>query len=222
NDIERTIGVVIQLADALGEYKDKYAVLNYKLMEQTGVILNQPQQEQRSLVAPIINNRVVFNLTDLVKKGKYQLIENQGLEIVDNPRQTQVTTLADANNHKYVPFKKDLVTTDQEKQKSQYFNTIPKTANIDSITNESTTKNSATFKVKLNALDSYLNGQKITVSYRKLGSASTLLIQTTTLQAVSNDEATFNLQNLDDGSKYNIVSFEKATKDSEPIIFYTN
>ncbi|QKG28205.1 DUF1410 domain-containing protein [Mycoplasma sp. 1654_15] len=222
NDIERTIGVVIQLADALGEYRDKYAVLNYKLVEQTGVQLqDKDKEEKHSISAPIINNRVVFNLTDLVKKGKYQLIENQGLEIVDNPNVLQPSTLADSQKKIYVPFKKTLTSTDPEKQKSQFFSTVPKTANIDKIEIEQSTKNTAKFKLTLNDLDSYLNNQKIVVKYRKLGSLSDLLTQESTLN-VTNKDASFELKNLDDGSVYNIVSFEKAQNDVEPIVFYTN
>ncbi|AJR12161.1 Uncharacterised protein [Mesomycoplasma dispar] len=241
NSYEQRVIATFTLADAKGDFLGKTAKLKYTLKKKNGdeKQAESAQKKEGEITAPVVGARIRFDITDLYKQGLYEIDKNS-LEIVDGttavaaPAGAAVQTSsrvrrevsqfqAQQNQAKIIPFKENLLDSTEKSQ----FSTIPKTANVTSLTLKKRTKNTAEFEIEFGKefsktaevvqsaekLDDFLNTQKLKVRFKKYGGEE----QVQEVQATKNVETqktTFNLTGLENGQQYVILGFEQVKEEN--------
>ncbi|AJR12312.1 Uncharacterised protein [Mesomycoplasma dispar] len=241
NSYEQRVIATFTLADAKGDFLGKTAKLKYTLKKKNGdeKQAESAQKKEGEITAPVVGARIRFDITDLYKQGLYEIDKNS-LEIVDGttavaaPATAAVQTSSrvrrevsqfqvQQNQAKIIPFKENLLDSTEKSQ----FSTIPKTANVTSLTLKKRTKNTAEFEIEFGKefsktaevvqsaekLDDFLNTQKLKVRFKKYGGEE----QVQEVQATKNVETqktTFNLTGLENGQQYVILGFEQVKEEN--------
>ncbi|AJR12206.1 Uncharacterised protein [Mesomycoplasma dispar] len=239
NSYEQRVIATFTLADAKGEFLGKTAKLKYTLKKKNGDEgqVKTAQKQSGEITAPVVGARIRFDITDLYKQGLYEIDKNS-LEIVDGnaaaPAGAAVQTSsrvrrevsqfqAQQNQAEIIPFKENLLDSTEKSQ----FQTVPKTANVTSLTLKNRTKNTANFEIEFGKefpkttevvqsaekLDDFLNSQKLKVRFKKYGGEE----QVQEVQATKNVETqktSFNLTGLENGQQYVILGFEQVKEEN--------
>ncbi|WGI36978.1 DUF1410 domain-containing protein [Mesomycoplasma lagogenitalium] len=194
---EREARVIVALADASNEFTNKQLKLTYKTTNDTG------EQTLESSLVDNINNKAIFDLTNLNKVSKYVI---EKVEVIENSVASALTF-----NHSITEANKTFWTTFD-------------TANVLNINQVQKTTSSASLEVTFNDLDQamFKHNFPLKMKYRLRGQVDPVDLEVEAVIDSTSKKYTFNLNNLQDGSTYYITGFDLKTKDNDTIELIDN
>lgn len=181
----------------------------------------QPVFDKESQNFKVLGNRIRVDLTNLVKKGEYE-INTDSLELISAPdarekdNSTKHGQARLAGRDLKIPFKAQLL----DSTENNTFDTVPKTATITSISQSEVKDKGAAFSIDFATADSYLyNGTRIKAKLQKVGADSAPVeVEGTVRTENGKQQVDFDANNnLLQGSRYQLASFHRVDHPEEEI-----
>ncbi|AHH45262.1 hypothetical protein [Mesomycoplasma bovoculi] len=168
----------------------------------------------------VLGSRIRVDLTNLVKKGEYEINTNS-LELISAPdaREKDNSTKHGQQrlqgNDLKIPFKPQLL----DSAENNTFDTVPKTATITSISQSQVKDKGATFSIDFAAPDSYLyDGTRIKAKLQKVGEDTPPVeVEGTVTTKNGKQQVDFDANQLLQGSRYQLASFHRVDHPKEEI-----